>query len=408
MALALYLILLAVNACAVVVLAAFTVRRLIYGAAALFDPASIPPPTPDQWPDLLVLIPCRNEATVIGRLLDALSVQDYPKDHIRAILIDDASTDDTGRIAEERAKSVDFLQVLRRAEGGKGKSDALNEALASEPWGELVAVFDADSVPAPDFLSRLAAHFGSAAISAATGMLKTLNPDDSAVSYFVYVEGLVHQRVTMRQAARLGMTPAILGTGYIIRRSDLRAEGGYKDIRLEDSELSVRLRAAGKRVVVDLSAKCGIEAPATVADYVRQHTGWARGFNRVLAGNWQRLVSDPNLGFWTRIDALMFSSGYLDRAFLAAGLGITLINQFDRRFFFPWWLWAAILAAPIFQVLLCLIRERAPARHFARLPLVLLLFPLDIASALVALFSDATARPTKWAKTPRRNDSGRG
>ena len=260
-------------------------------------------------------------------------------------------------------------------------------------------------MPEPDFLIRLAGHFRDPETAAASGRLVAINPDDSAVSYYVYVEGLVHQLVTMRQASRLGMTPAVLGTGYLVRRSDLEAARGYRGgALLEDSDLSVALRTAGRKVTFDLGALCGIEVPTHLGTYWSQHLGWARGFNQVLSGGLGRVIRRPQMGFWGRIDAVLFSAGYLDRVFLILALLITVVNRFAPRYFFPWWLWAVILASPLLQVILCLARDRAPAGRYLKIPLIALLFPVDALISVQALVMDFLGRPSRWYKTPRRGE----
>ena len=109
---------------------------------------------PETWPMVTVQLPVYNEYYVAGRLIDAAARIDYPADRLEIQVLDD-STDDTSTIvadlvAKWRDKGVDITHVQR--EGRQGyKAGALRHGLEIAR-GELIAIFDADFVPTPDFL----------------------------------------------------------------------------------------------------------------------------------------------------------------------------------------------------------------------------------------------------------------
>src|SRR5690242_204600 len=55
-------------------------------------------------PRVSVLIPAWNEGLVIGTTIERLMRLNYPRDRLRVYVVDDASTDDTPRIAIAKAK----------------------------------------------------------------------------------------------------------------------------------------------------------------------------------------------------------------------------------------------------------------------------------------------------------------
>ncbi|MEM1566382.1 MAG: glycosyltransferase [Candidatus Bathyarchaeia archaeon] len=57
-------------------------------------------------PTVSVLIPARDEERVIGRILQRMTELTYPKDKLQVIVIDDASQDETGKIAEQVLQSL--------------------------------------------------------------------------------------------------------------------------------------------------------------------------------------------------------------------------------------------------------------------------------------------------------------
>jgi cellulose synthase/poly-beta-1,6-N-acetylglucosamine synthase-like glycosyltransferase len=79
-------------------------------------------------PTVSILIPARNEEKVLDKLLQKMTELVYPKTRLEVVVIEDASTDGTGRIAVDYAKRYFFIKALHRSskKGGKGKAGALN------------------------------------------------------------------------------------------------------------------------------------------------------------------------------------------------------------------------------------------------------------------------------------------
>ena len=67
---------------------------------------------PAVWPEVVAVVPARNEADVIATSLTSLAAQDYPG-RFRIILVDDDSADGTGDIA--RGLGHERLAVLSGA-----------------------------------------------------------------------------------------------------------------------------------------------------------------------------------------------------------------------------------------------------------------------------------------------------
>ncbi len=105
------------------------------------------PPAPEE--SVTIVIPARNEAGRLPRLLDSLSRLDYPA--FRVLVVDDASEDGTAHVALERRCEVVRLRAL--PEGWLGKSWACwNGALRSE--SKWILFTDADTVHGPVSLGR--------------------------------------------------------------------------------------------------------------------------------------------------------------------------------------------------------------------------------------------------------------
>jgi len=88
------------------------------------------------WPDVVVVIPARNEADVIAKSIDSLLTQDYPGIwHI--VLVDDQSHDGTGEIAQATAAALNQTSKLKviggspLPQGWSGKLWALSQGIAA-------------------------------------------------------------------------------------------------------------------------------------------------------------------------------------------------------------------------------------------------------------------------------------
>src|SRR6516162_9331964 len=69
-----------------------------YWRASQWLPRSSRGREPARWPDVLAVIPARNEAAMLPAVLPTLLGQDYPGP-LTVILVDDCSTDGTAEVA---------------------------------------------------------------------------------------------------------------------------------------------------------------------------------------------------------------------------------------------------------------------------------------------------------------------
>jgi len=120
--------------------------------------------TLDHWPDVLAIIPARDEADVIETALRSLLEQDYPG-RLEIIVVDDQSSDGTGDIvqnvmtAQTGTRKATYLLADERPEGWSGKlwaiSTGIEQARAKRGGAPLLLLTDADIAHHPDNLSAL-------------------------------------------------------------------------------------------------------------------------------------------------------------------------------------------------------------------------------------------------------------
>ncbi len=263
---------------AVMVYRAFLIVRY------LRHPRGDPDPTsrfdPDDLPVVTVQLPVFNERFVVGRLIDAVCALDWPRDRLEIQVLDD-STDDTKEIAAAHVAAMRAagyqIEHVHRTDRSGYKAGALAAAMP-RARGDLLAVFDADFVPRPDFLRRTVDHFTDPRVGFVQTRWTYLNR-----GYGMLTEGmgmLMDGHFVLEQVTRSrgGYVFNFNGTGGIWRRQAIEAAGGWDaDTICEDTDLSYRTYIAGMRGVFLRDVECPSELPVQITALKSQQHRWAKG-----------------------------------------------------------------------------------------------------------------------------------
>jgi cellulose synthase/poly-beta-1,6-N-acetylglucosamine synthase-like glycosyltransferase len=263
-------------------------------------------------PSVSILIPARNEEAVVGRLLHRITQLTYPKDRLEVVVIDDASTDSTGKIADEFATAYKFIKVVHRSTniGGKGKAAALNDALRHTN-GQVVLLFDADYYPQVDIVEKLAGYFVDPEVGVVQGRIVVLNEPKTLVSRLVALERIGGYGVDQLARDRRGLITQCGGTACGIRRSLLDHISGWDEKMLtEDTDLTFLAYEAGFKIRYASEAECYEEAVDTWRSYWRQRHRWAKGHMQCFFKHFVPFMKSRNLGLWERIDGLLVLGMY--------------------------------------------------------------------------------------------------
>ena len=242
-------------------------------------PAPTPEP-PTRWPRVTVQLPLYNERYVATRIIDAVCEFDYPRQCLQIQVLDD-STDDTVDIvahcvARYRAEGFDIEHVRRQRRHGF-KAGALADAMA-EVTGEYVAIFDADFVPAPDFLSRSIPHFDAPDVGIVQSRWEHLNEDYSLITRLQALQLNVHFTVEQRGRRAAGLFAQFNGTAGVWRKSCIEDAGGWRALTLtEDLDLSVRAQLRGWRIRYLEDNLAPAELPMEMNAFKSQQHRWMKG-----------------------------------------------------------------------------------------------------------------------------------
>jgi cellulose synthase/poly-beta-1,6-N-acetylglucosamine synthase-like glycosyltransferase len=238
------------------------------------------PADPAAWPVVTVQLPLYNEMYVAERLIDAVCRLDYPAGRLEIQVLDD-STDETTDIvaravAGHRQRGVDIHHFHRTDRTGF-KAGALAAGLTAAR-GELLAIFDADFVPAPDFLRKSVPYFTDPRLGMVQGSWAHINRGYSLLTRVeaVLLDG--HFMIEHAARNRSGCFFNFNGTAGIWRRRAIETSGGWEhDTLTEDLDLSYRAQLAGWRFLYLPELAVPSELPVDVNGFKSQQHRWAKG-----------------------------------------------------------------------------------------------------------------------------------
>jgi cellulose synthase/poly-beta-1,6-N-acetylglucosamine synthase-like glycosyltransferase len=238
-----------------------------------------------ELPGVTVQLPLYNEQYVVEGLLRCVCALDYPRDRLQIQVLDD-STDETRMIAADavalwRSKGFD-VELLHRSDRRGFKAGALEAGLGQAKFG-LVAIFDADFRPLPDFLRQAVHYFNDESVAVVQGRWGHLNERDSLLTRVQSVMLDGHFLVEHPARNRSGRFFNFNGTAGIWRLAAIRDSGGWQGETLtEDLDLSYRAQLRGWRFVYDPAIVCPAELPVEMNAFKSQQHRWAKGSVQVM------------------------------------------------------------------------------------------------------------------------------
>jgi cellulose synthase/poly-beta-1,6-N-acetylglucosamine synthase-like glycosyltransferase len=239
-----------------------------------------PPPAANRWPRVTIQLPIFNERYVIERLVEAVSRFEYRRELLDIQVLDD-STDETQQVAQAcvarfAAQGLPITYIHRANREGY-KAGALENGLKTAQ-GEFVAIFDADFIPAPDFLARSIPYFQNEHIGMVQARWTYLNRDYSLLTQVetILLDG--HFVVEHGARSRRGTFFNFNGTAGVWRRQAIQDAGGWQhDTLTEDTDLSYRAQLHGWKFLYLPDIECASELPVDMNGFKAQQARWAKG-----------------------------------------------------------------------------------------------------------------------------------
>ncbi|MGZ5435850.1 MAG: glycosyltransferase [Pyrinomonadaceae bacterium] len=247
-------------------------------------------------PRITVQLPLFNEMYVVERLVKAVTEIDYPLERMEIQVLDD-STDETVNIASATvaryaAQGFDIHYIHRDDRTGF-KAGALANGMKTAK-GNLIAIFDADFVPKPDFLRKLVHFFTEPTVGCAQMRWAHINGSYNLLTRLQTIMLDGHFVVEQTTRNRSGNFFNFNGTAGIWRREAIEMSGGWQhDTLTEDTDLSFRAQLMGWRFVYLLDEEAPAEIPVEINAFKAQQRRWAKGVLQVWFKLYRRIWHAP-------------------------------------------------------------------------------------------------------------------
>ena len=256
----------------------------VFNKIALASSSSWQQFQPNTLLTVSIVIPVYNGERTIGRVLRALLEQDYPRELMEIIVVDDGSTDGTWLIVKECAEKYPFIKALRHVVN-LGKSEALTTGIRVAR-GDIIVILDADTIPDKTAIRRLVARLAyDVSLGAVCGRLIPAGTEGllywmQRIEYFL---GFEFGRFVDEALNRVNL---ILSGAFTAFRSivlkPLSALGVPSDTVAEDFELTVLVWKRGLRTGYEHYAVAYTAIPTDLRSLYRQRLRWHGGGLQVL------------------------------------------------------------------------------------------------------------------------------
>ncbi len=322
-----------------------------------------------------VIIAAKNEEEVIERTISEAEKLKYKDFEI--IVVDDGSTDSTGKRLEYLKLKYENLRVLHVPVKAKthGKAAALNRAF-SIVKGDIILIIDADVILKKDFLQEATRPFDDSSVGAVQTGIRAFNAGN--VVSFIGDADSTFTNILMEYF----LNPRSFGSGFLMRRSVVEKVYPLEENTIsEDTQISLMIRSLGMKIVYYPTVTIFQSVPMKLTTLFKQRKRWFFGALVEMLKN----------------DKKLFFSSVLGTFFVDAAFALLVFNPFS-------FLAMLLLALLISSLLVTLINFK---RFNLKNPLLvwlgaLLSYVFDLIELNVSAFQLPFSRGRlKWYKTPR-------
>jgi glycosyltransferase involved in cell wall biosynthesis len=202
-------------------------------------------------PQVSIIIPCRNEEMFIGKCLESIIANDYPKEKLEVLVIEGISEDKTKEIVNKYAKRFSFIKLLSNLK--KIIPAALNIGIQNAN-GDIIIRMDAHNVYSKDYISKCVKYLTEYNVDNVGGIWVTLPGNNTIVAESIAL-ALSHPFGVGNAYYRIGLKePKFVDTVPFgcYKREIFDIIGLYDEdlIRNEDDEFNNRLIKNGCKILL--------------------------------------------------------------------------------------------------------------------------------------------------------------
>ncbi len=207
-----------------------------------------------NYPRVSAIVLCRNEEKFIGKCLDSIIANDYPKEKLEILVVDGMSEDRTRKIVEEYSKEHPSIRLINNPK--KLTPFAFNEGIKSSQ-GELVMIMSAHATYEKEYIKKCVSTSQKYDAENVVGIWKILPRGD----------GFIDKAIVLALSSSFGVGNAKYRIGSDKKKEaeyvDTGAYGCYKKSvfenvglfnenlsRGQDMEFNLRLKMAGGKTIL--------------------------------------------------------------------------------------------------------------------------------------------------------------
>lgn len=291
----------------------------------------------EKYPFVSIFIPAHNEEYTIQSTVESICSCDYKNEdgepNFEVIVVNDGSTDDTGKILSEMKNKFSQLKIVTRypPRSGKGKGFVLNDALTLSR-GEIIGVFDADTQINPDYLKTIVNYLSDDEIDGVQSRVRMYNKDENFLARMQHVEFASFGN-TLIAKDNLGKTGFLGGNGQFVKKQAIIDSGRWDGFAVtEDLNLAIKIMLQGGKIRYCGEVSVYQEAVTSWQPFFRQRVRWAIGnFETLFVYLPQILRADIPIA--KKFNIIEHISFYSFNLLIFFGFLITILNVISWFFF---------------------------------------------------------------------------
>ncbi len=206
----------------------------------------------NNLPFVSLIIPCRNEEKFIGKCLDSLINQDYPKDKLEILVVDGMSKDKTREMVEKVKSQNSKVKIFLLDNLNKTSPYALNIGIKNAK-GDVVSHLGAHAEYNKDFVSKSIKYLFEYGADCVGGIAKAMPKNDSLSARAIAL--CLSNKFGGGGSFRTGVDKPVFADtafGCFYKKEVFEKIGLFNEkmTRSQDMEFNMRLRKAGGKILL--------------------------------------------------------------------------------------------------------------------------------------------------------------
>lgn len=205
----------------------------------------------NEYPYITTIIPCRNEEIFIGKCLESILDNNYPKDKLEVLVVDGMSEDNTGDIIKKYTENYPFIKYFENS--SKIQSSAMNIGVRHAK-GDIIIRMDAHTTYDKDYFSKCINCLDKYNADNVGGICITMPGNDTAMAKAIALSlshpfgvGNSYFRIGLKEPKSVDTVPFGCYRKEVFDRIGLFNENL---VRNQDIEFNIRLKNAGGKIIL--------------------------------------------------------------------------------------------------------------------------------------------------------------